>query len=67
LAFIRSFENQHILVLVNLSATAVNFDVKDKLISGMARNVFTATEENLPANGQFSLDAWGYRVYELNH
>ena len=67
LAFIRSFEQHHILVLVNLSPNAVSFAVKDKQVSGMARNVFTATEENLPANGQFSLDAWGYRVYELNH
>ena len=66
LAFTRENGKSKILVLVNLSAQPVNFQIKDAKLAGKARNIFNNSTESLNVDANFALDAWGYRVYELN-
>jgi glycosidase len=66
LAFTRENGKSKILVLVNLSAQPVNFQIKDAKLAGKARNIFNNSTESLSVDANFALDAWGYRVYELN-
>lgn len=65
-AFTRENGKSKILVLVNLSAQPVNFQLKDAKLEGKARNIFSNSSESLSADVNFALDAWGYKVYELN-
>jgi glycosidase len=65
LAFIRYTKEGKVLVLVNLSGTPVTCQLKDSRLNGKALNIFSNTAETLPVDGNFTLDAWGYRVYEL--
>ncbi|MCA6514721.1 MAG: alpha-glucosidase C-terminal domain-containing protein, partial [Chitinophagaceae bacterium] len=66
LAFTRENGKSKILVLVNLSAQPVNFQLKDAKLAGKARNIFNNSTESLSVDANFALDAWGYKVYELN-
>jgi glycosidase len=66
LAFTRENGKSKILVLVNLSAQPINFQIKDAKLAGKARNIFNNSTESLSVDANFALDAWGYRVYELN-
>ncbi len=66
LAFTRDNGKSKVLVLVNLSAQPVNFQVKDANLAGKARNIFSNSTESLTPGANFALDAWGYRVYEFN-
>jgi glycosidase len=66
LAFTRDNGKSKVLVLVNLSAQPVTFQVKDANLAGKARNIFSNSTESLTPGANFALDAWGYRVYEFN-
>ena len=65
LAFIRYTKEGKVLVLVNLSGTSVTCQLKDSRLNGKALNIFSNAVETLPVDGNFTLEAWGYRVYEL--
>lgn len=65
LAYIRYTKEGKVLVLVNLTGTPVTCQLKDSRLNGKALNIFSNTAETLPVDGNFTLDAWGYRVYEL--
>ncbi len=66
LAFIRENGKKKILVVVNLSAQPVVLQVKEAKLMGKARNIFSNAIETLSSDATFALEAWGYKVYELN-
>ncbi len=66
LAFIRENGKKKVFVVVNLSAQPVVLQVKEAKLMGKARNIFSNAIETLSSNATFALEAWGYKVYELN-
>jgi len=53
-----------VVVILNLSKQAQKFTVNDAGINGRPMNVFMEEKEVLNAKHEFSLEPWGYIVYE---
>lgn len=62
-AYTRTAGKSKVLVVLNLSATALKATIADAEITGDATELFTATKSALKAGQSFSLPAWGYQVY----
>lgn len=62
-AFEREHEGNKVLVVLNLSKNKQAFTFKDQPSAKEWNNVFAGNKESV--NNGFSLDAWGYKVYEL--
>ncbi|MBU3743874.1 MAG: 1,4-alpha-glucan branching protein, partial [Sediminibacterium sp.] len=65
LAFLRSFENKKVLVVVNLTATESRFNFSGTAIAGNYKDIFSGAPVSLTTNQSMYLEPWGYRVYEL--
>jgi alpha-amylase len=61
-AYQRSFQQNRVVVILNLSNKPVQFNFQDAPLTGNWRNVFTGKTEP-PSNGM-QLEPWAYRVYE---
>jgi alpha-amylase len=63
-AFLRRKDNDEVLVVLNLSATALSLPVSDLLIKGLFKNIFTAALIDFSTAPTIELGAWGYGVFE---
>jgi hypothetical protein len=67
IAFLRSFENQKVLVVVNVTAKAVTCSLSGNSIVGKYTDLFSAAPVTFAPNPTVPLEPWGYKVYELNN
>ena len=67
IAFLRTYEKQKVLVVVNVTANAVTCSLSGNTISGNYKDVFSAAPITFAANPTVTLEPWGYKVYELNN
>jgi hypothetical protein len=51
------------VVVLNLSKQPQMFTVKDDTVNGNPLNVFSAAKENISSGKEFSLQPWGFVVY----
>lgn len=61
-AYQRDKDSHKIVVILNLSKQPQKFTIKD--IAGEPLNVFMGVKEKVDASHQFSMEPWGYIVYE---
>jgi hypothetical protein len=64
LAYLRKNGEREILVLLNLSRTAVDVHVNDSKIEGNFIEVFSKSKNNFSNNRNFKMDPWSYLVFE---
>jgi glycosidase len=63
-AYVRQQGNYKVVVILNLSKQAQQFSISDKLVAGNPMNVFMGVREKLDEKHVFSVEPWGYIVYE---
>ncbi len=62
-AFERMKDGRKVLVLLNLSAKSVSFNITDANMDGKPDNIFSGKKETIQKGQVFTLPAWGYSVY----
>ena len=63
-AYIRESGKHKVAVILNLSKQPQSFIIKDASINGNPLNVFMGVKEKLNDTHVFSLEPWGYIVYD---
>ncbi len=63
-AFLRKNGNSEVLVLLNFSKQNVHCTIKDEIVSGTYKNVFTKADNELTQNKSFEMQPWEYLVFE---
>ena len=53
-----------VLVVLNLSATAVKAKIDNAAIAGNATELFSSASEDLKVGKEFDLKPWAYLVYD---
>ena len=64
-AFVRQKGKDRVAVILNLSGQPQQFTIKEKEIYGSAKEVFTGQKQTLKENHVYSLQPWGYLLYEF--
>jgi len=62
LAFLRSQDDDTVLVILNFSPVAINIDIKN--INGFFKNVFSTESFNVLSEINLQIEGWGYFVFE---
>jgi glycosidase len=62
-AYQREKDGHKVVVVLNLSKQPQMFTVKDDTVNGNPLNVFSAAKENISSGKEFSLQPWGFAVY----
>src|SRR5665647_206765 len=63
-AYIRQKGKHKVLVVLNLSAQPQHFTIKENEVYGNPKNVFSGQKEKLSRYHVYSMQPWGYIVYE---
>lgn len=63
-AYSREKQGRKIVVILNLSDQPQQFTIKEKSIYGEPMNVFMGVKEKVNATHVFSIEPWGYIVYD---
>ncbi|MEO6253141.1 MAG: alpha-amylase family glycosyl hydrolase [Ferruginibacter sp.] len=63
-AYQREKEGHKVLVILNLSKQAQKFTIKDASINGEPLNIFMGVKEKVSDTHEFSIEPWGYIVYD---
>lgn len=63
-AYQREKDGQKVVVILNLSKQPQQFSIKDASITGEPLNIFMGVKEKVDDAHQFSLEQWGYIVYD---
>lgn len=63
-AYVREKAGHKIAVILNLSDQPQQFTIDDKSIFGNPLNIFLGVKEKVTATHVFSIEQWGYIVYE---
>jgi glycosidase len=64
LAFLRKNGDKEVLVLLNLSASPLNYEITDRHITGSFKNVFTGDVKNFSNDRKLQMQEWEYLVFE---
>ncbi|MGL6037526.1 MAG: alpha-amylase family glycosyl hydrolase [Soonwooa sp.] len=64
LAYLRKNADREVLVLINMTAENVAFNIKGKDVEGLYKNVFTQSPQALIEGSRFTLKAYDYLVFE---
>lgn len=64
LAYLRKNGDREVLVVLNMSKEAVNFDIEDDRVSGSFRNVFEKTKRDFSQGKNFNFRVTDYAVFE---
>ncbi len=62
LAFLRSRDDDDVLVILNFSPVVINLDIKN--INGSFKNVFSNESFNVVSGINLQIEEWGYFVFE---
>ena len=63
-AYTREKDGKKVLVVMNLSPKPSAFAIPDNRINGRPLNIFLNQKEAVSSSHQFSLEPWGYTVYD---
>lgn len=63
-AYLRQTTEGKVTVILNLSKQPQKFNIKDTAINGEALNIFMGVKEKVDTAHQFSIEPWGYIVYD---
>ena len=63
-AYQREKDGHKVVVILNLSKQPQKFSIKDASIAGEPLNIFLGIKEKVDAAHQFSIEQWGYIVYD---
>lgn len=63
-AFVREKDGRKVVVVINFSAQPQQFQVKDAIINGEPMNLFLGMKEKISDTHTFSVEQWGYIVYD---
>ena len=63
LSYLRKNGDKQVLVILNLGAVVVDFNISDKNLKGVYKNVFSNEAKEIQ-NTQLNIPAWGYLVFE---
>ena len=63
-AYAREKDGRKIVVVMNLSRQGQKFKITDALINGEPLNVFMGVNEKINDQHEFSIEPWGYIVYD---
>ncbi|RYY66426.1 MAG: DUF3459 domain-containing protein [Chitinophagaceae bacterium] len=63
-AYLRKQGERKVLVILNLSKVPQRFKITNAVINGSPRNVFMGVSEKLDDQHEFSIEPWGYLVYD---
>ncbi|GAO45705.1 putative glycosidase [Flavihumibacter petaseus NBRC 106054] len=62
--FLRKNGKDEVLVLLNLSnRDNLNVDITDDIVQGKFKEIFSGDEHDFSASRQYTIPAWGYRVF----
>lgn len=64
MAFLRKNDDAEVLVLLNLCSHETAFTIKDRLVTGTYKNVFSGETYNFIPDGFMKMKAWEYLVFE---
>ena len=62
--FAREKDGHKVIVILNLSKQPQKFSISDASIDGEPMNIFMAVNEKVNTTHQFSIEPWGYVVYD---
>lgn len=65
-AYVRQNAGHKVIVVLNLSPNAQKFRLNENVINGNPLNLFTGKKEVIGLSHEFTLEAWGYTVYDYN-
>ncbi len=65
-AYTREKNKQRVTVILNLSNQPQSFIINDPTIYGTPTNVFSGKKETLNRKHVFTMQPWGYIVYDYN-
>lgn len=63
-AYLREKEGRKVVVIMNLSKQGQQFTIADTAINGKPLNVFMGVQEAIGNQHEFSIEPWGYIVYD---
>ncbi len=63
-SYLREKNGRKVLVVLNFSDKEQKFNINDKSITGSPDNVFLMQKETISPSHQFSIEPWGYIVYD---
>lgn len=63
-AYLREKEGRKALMVFNMSGKGQKFSIPDSTINGDPLNVFMAVNEKISNTHEFSIEPWGYIVYD---
>jgi len=63
-AYVREKEGRKAVMLFNMSGKGQKFSIKDPVITGEPLNVFMGVTEKVSEALEFSIEPWGYIVYD---
>ncbi|MBA2249577.1 MAG: DUF3459 domain-containing protein, partial [Chitinophagaceae bacterium] len=63
-AYLREKRGRKIVVILNLSNEPQKFTINDKIIYGQPQNVFMGVKEKVSSSHVFSIEPWGFIVYD---
>jgi hypothetical protein len=63
-SYLREKDGHKVAVILNLSAKPQQFLIKDKSLTGTPLNVFLYQKENINVDHTYSIEPWGYIVYD---
>lgn len=63
-AYQREKDGHKVIVILNLSKRPQKFSIQDASIAGKPQNLFLGTKEKVDAAHQFSIEQWGFIVYD---
>ncbi len=66
MAYLRKYDEDEVLVLMNVSAGRLGFAINDPNISGSFVNIFSKEENHFTADTFFEMQPWEFLVYEKN-
>ena len=65
-AYTREKQGHKIAVILNMSNQPQRFTIKDKKIFGQPMNIFMGMKEKVNSTHVFSIEQWGYIVYNYD-
>lgn len=63
-AYARTKGSHKVVTILNLSNQPQRFTINDAIITGNPLNIFSGVKEKVNVNHVFSMQPWGYIVYE---
>lgn len=64
LAYVREKDGHKVAIILNLSKSPQKFKIADASVAGEPYNVFLFTNEKVDAQHEFSIEPWGFIVYD---